>query len=87
MASSSSKACTTSDFEGTDCGDYRIHKLIGKGTFGRVYVATNNKAKLRGGDTFTVSFYFTFVKNIIKKLDNKLAVSINVFKKFHMRSI
>ncbi|VDI62163.1 NIMA (never in mitosis gene a)-related kinase [Mytilus galloprovincialis] len=53
MASSSSKACTTIDFEGTDCGDYRIHKLIGKGTFGRVYVATNNKAKLRGGDTFT----------------------------------
>lgn len=64
MASSSSKACTTIDFEGTDCGDYRIHKLIGKGTFGKVYVATNNKAKLRGGDTFTVSFYFTFVKNI-----------------------
>jgi len=43
------------DLTGTICGDYIIHKIIGKGTFGKVYVATSQSAKQRGGDSFTVS--------------------------------
>ncbi|CAC5373797.1 NEK1_4_5 [Mytilus coruscus] len=50
---SSSRTGSPSALEGTNCGDYMIHKFIGKGTFGKVYVATNNKAKQRGGETFT----------------------------------
>lgn len=43
------------DLTGTILGDYIIHKFIGKGTFGKVYVATSQSAKQRGGDSFTVS--------------------------------